>query len=104
MKTKEVEVKILGKSFTFNIPNNIKSEEFLEIIYFVENKIHKVKSGATDLDSFKLGLLVSINIAEEYFSLMKENEKLRIVLDRINKMISPDEQGDQVPISFSSSK
>ena len=103
MKTKEVEVKILGKSFTFNIPNNIKSEEFLEIIYFVENKMNKVKSNATDLDSFKLGLRVSINIAEEYFSLLKENEKLRVVLNRITKMISPDEEGNQVPISFSSS-
>ena len=87
MKTKEVEVKILGKSFTFNIPNNIKSEEFLEIIYFVENKMNKVKSNATDLDSFKLGLLVSINIAEEYFSLLKENEKLRVVFNIITKMI-----------------
>ena len=42
MRRKEIEVKILGKSFTFNVPNNIKAEDFLEIIYFVENKMNKI--------------------------------------------------------------
>lgn len=102
MKSKEFEVKIMGRNFTFNIPKNIKTEEFMEIIYFVENKIKRIKSGTTDLDSFKLGLLVSINIAEEYFSLKKENEKLRVILEKIDKMISPADDGNQVSISFSS--
>lgn len=102
MKTKEIEVQILGKDFIFNIPDEIKAEDFLDIIYFVENKIHKIKGGASNLDSFRLGLLTSINIAEEYFSLKKENVKLRTILEKIDKMISPDDEKNQVSISFSS--
>lgn len=102
MTTKEIEVQILGKNFNFNIPGNIKTEDFMEIIDYVENKYKKIKSETTDLDSFKLGLLISINIAEEFFSLKKEHERLRVVLNRIDKMLSPVEEGEQIAISFSS--
>ena len=102
MKTKEIEVQILGKNFNFNLPDNIKTEDFLEIIEYVENKFKKIKKDTYDLDSFKLGLLVAVNITEEFYSLRRENQKLRVVLDNIDKMISPIEEDDQVSISFSS--
>jgi len=102
MKIKEVEVKIMGKEFIFNIPANLKTEEFLEIVSFVESKIDFIKTGAVDLDSFRLGLLTSINIAEEYFTLKRENEKLRKILNKIDDMLAPEDQDTQVSISFSS--
>ena len=102
MSTKEIEVQILGKDFIFNIPKSIRSEEFLEIVNFVESKLKKIKGETADLDSFRLGLLTSINIAEEYFSLKKENEKLKTFLDKIDKMISTDGEESHVSISFSS--
>jgi cell division protein ZapA (FtsZ GTPase activity inhibitor) len=102
MTSKEIEVRILGKQFNFNIPDNIKTDDFLEIVDYVETKFKKIKSGTLDLDTFKLGLLVSINITEELFSLKKEHEKLKVVLDRIDKMLSPVEEGEQIAISFSS--
>jgi len=104
MKTKEIDVRILGNNFNFIVPESIRSEDFLEIVDFVENKFHKVKREAGDLDSFKLGLLVSINIAEEFFRLKKENEKLSDVLANIDRIISPvDQDSDkQASISFSS--
>lgn len=104
MITKEIEVQVLGKHFNFSIPDNIKTEDFLEIIDYVENKFKRIKNEAGDLDSFKLGLLASINISEEYFSIKKEYEKLRVVLSRIDHMVSPleEEEGGQLPIVFSS--
>ncbi len=102
MTTKEIEVLVLGKNFNFNIPDNIKTGDFLEIIDYVENKFKRIKGETADLDSFKLGLLAAINITEEFYSLKKENEKLRIVLNRIDKMIAPVDEGDRVSISFSS--
>ena len=102
MRQKEVDVKILGKEFVFNIPASIKTEEFIEIIAYVENTIQKIKSETVDLDSFRLGLLTSINIAEEYFTLKRENEKLRKILDKIDQMLVPEDTKSQVPISFSS--
>ncbi|MGE5343655.1 MAG: cell division protein ZapA [Candidatus Omnitrophota bacterium] len=103
MNTKEIEVQILGKNFNFNVPEAIGPGQFLEIVDFVENKYSKIKHEAEDLDSFKLGLLVSINIAEEFFSIKKENEKLRTVLSHIDRMISPVEQDEKrMTIHFSS--
>lgn len=104
MRTKEIEVQILGKNFNFSIPANISSDDFLEIIEYVENKFKKVRREIADLDSFRLGLLVAVNITEEFYSLKKENENLRVVLERIDKMIAPaDEDRDRVSINFSSS-
>lgn len=102
MKTKELEVQILGRNFNFNLPESIKTENFMEIISFVEDKIIKIKREAEDIDSFKLGLLTSINIAEEYFSLKKENERLRVMLNKIDKMVSQPEEEGQPSIRFSS--
>ncbi|MCI0470577.1 MAG: cell division protein ZapA [Candidatus Aminicenantes bacterium] len=85
---KEVSVKILGKHVEFNIPDSLRREDFLEIVAFVEKKINEIRKETDDLDSFKLGLLASINIAEEYFSLKKENERLRMMLDKIDSLVS----------------
>lgn len=102
MRMKEIEVQILGRNFNFNIPGSIKTEDFLAIVSFVEDKINKIRRETEDLDSFKLGLLTAVNIAEEYFTLKKENEKLRVMLSKIEKMVSPPEEGGQPSIRFSS--
>ncbi len=90
--SKPIEVKILGRHFVFDIPEDINSEEFLQIIHYVETKIKKIKTDTIDLDSFKLGLLTSINIAEELFSLRKENEEFKTILNKIDQIISPLEE------------
>ncbi len=102
MKTKEIEVQVLGKSFNFNLPDTIKTDDFLEIIDYVENKFKKVKNETNNLDSFKLGLLAAINITEEFYALKRENEKLRVLLNRIDNLISPVDEDNQISISFSS--
>lgn len=104
MTAKEIQVQVLGKHFNFSIPENIRTDDFLEIVDYVENKFKRIKNEAVDLDSFKLGLLASINITEEFFALKKEYEKLRVVLNRIDQMVSPVELEDKdpLPIIFSS--
>jgi cell division protein ZapA (FtsZ GTPase activity inhibitor) len=108
MKTKEIEVQILGKHFNFNVPENIKTEDFLEIVDFVEKKFRQIRREAGDLDSFKFGLLAAINIAEEYFSLKLENQQLKDMLTRIDQLLPPVDnemeidkgETNQVPILF----
>jgi len=110
MNTKEIEVKILGKHFNFNVPENFDSKDFLEIVDFVEHKFRRIKREAGDLDSFKLGLLAAINIAEGYFSLKTENEQLKTLLNKIDTLLSPldkdinttinEEEENQMPILF----
>ncbi len=103
MSTKEIEVQVLGKNFNFNIPESMKPDDFLELVDFVENKYIRIKAEAGELDSFKLGLLVSVNIAEEFFSARLENEKFRAVLSHIDQMISPvDQDEERIPIRYSS--
>lgn len=102
MKKKEIGVQILGLDFVFNVPQDFKKEHFMEIIRFVENKMQSIKDTAADLDPFRLSLLTSINVSEELFHLKKDNEKLRMVLGRIDHMISDSEGKSQNPIGISS--
>lgn len=108
MKTKEIEVQILGKHFNFNVPENMKEEEFMEIVDFVEKKFRQIRRDSGDLDSFRFGLLTAVNIAEEYFSLKKENQQLKDMLTRIDQLLPPVAnememnrgEKNQVPILF----
>ena len=95
MTTKEIEVQFLGKNFSFNVPEDIPNERFLEIIDFVENRFSKIRTEAGDLDSFRLGLLAAINITEEFFYLKIENDKLKAVLTHIDEMLAPVEIDDK---------
>ncbi len=81
------EVQILGNYFSFNLPEDVDSKDFIEIIYFVEDTINRIRKSAGDLDSYKLALLASINIAEELFTLQKENIQLKGFLNKIDKMV-----------------
>ena len=106
MNTKYIEVQILGKNFNFNVPSNFKTEDFMEIVEYVEQKFSRVRKETGDLDAFRLGLLASINITEEFYHLKKENEKLRAVLTKIDSMLPPGEseevdQAEQLSIRFS---
>lgn len=98
----------MGKELRFNLPKDIEHQEFMEIVNFVEDKIDRIRQESPNLDSFKLSLLASINIAEELFSLKKEKEKLISMLDTIDKIITPiDDESPEgskadIPIKFSS--
>ena len=81
-------MKILGRSFSFDLPEEINPETFMEIVEYVEDKVHSVRGQSIDLDSFRLGLLTSLNIAEELFSMRLENDGLRDILRKIDVVLS----------------
>ena len=72
------------------------------MIEYVENKINKIKSRMNELDAQKVGLLTSINIAQDLFSLKKENEKLAQILGRIDTLLSPEGEDGKLTVSLSS--
>ena len=100
MKAKEIDVNVLGKSFSFMISGKINTDDFLEIVNHVEEKYKKIKDGTDEHDPFRLGLLTSINITEEFFHLKKENEKLNSILSKIDSIVTTGEKGDIRNISF----
>ena len=102
MMGKEVEVTVTGKRFVFQLADDVKPEEFLQVVEYVENKIKKIKSRMNELDAQKLGLLTSINIAQDLFSLKKENEKLAQILGRIDTLLSPESEDGKLTVSLSS--
>jgi cell division protein ZapA (FtsZ GTPase activity inhibitor) len=55
-----------------------------------------------ELDPQKLGLLTSINIAQDLFFLKKENEKLAQILGRIETMLAPEKEDGKLTVSLSS--
>lgn len=99
---REVDIQILGKTLSFQIADDVDSADFLQLIDYVETKINKIKNRMSELDSFKLGLLTSINIAQEYFALKKENQKLRDILQNIEALLAPESEEKQLPIRFTS--
>ena len=100
MKAKEIDVSILGKSFSFMISGKINTDDFLEIVNYVEEKYNKIKNSTDEHDLFRLGLLTSINITEEFFHLKKENEKLNSILSKIDSIVTTGEKGEVGEISF----
>jgi len=100
--SKEIEVQITGKKFIFQLADDISVEEFMRVVEYVENKINKIKSRMNELDSQKLGLLTSINIAQDLFFLKKENEKLVQILGKIDTLLTPENEDGKLTVSLSS--
>ncbi len=99
---KEVEVQITGKRIVFQLADDVKVDEFMRVVEYVENKINKIKSRMSELDAQKLGLLTSINIAQDLFVLKKENEKLAQILGRIDTLLGPESEDGKLTVSLSS--
>ncbi len=99
---REMTLEVLGKRVTFHLADEVNPEEFVEIVEYVERKLQKIKDRMGDLDSYKIGLLTSINIAEEFFSLKRENDKLRAVLKTIDGMLGAGEGEEKITMNPSS--
>lgn len=71
-----VTVKIYGQEFT--IAGDKSEEEIIRIAEYVDNKMRLISRVAGDAGQGSIGILSAVNIAEEYFEVVKEAEQLRI--------------------------
>lgn len=100
----EVDVNLLGKSFSFTLPKNLDKQRFLDIVEYTENKIKTIRSEMDKLDHFKSALLAALNIGEELFALKDENQKLKALLSRIDKTLDACEADDSLTIRLGEGK
>jgi cell division protein ZapA (FtsZ GTPase activity inhibitor) len=72
---KEVEVKILGNKYSFITDKN--PEEALEIAMFVDELAKKIKKEEPYSSENTIAILTALNIADKYYELAAELEKLK---------------------------
>ena len=72
---KEVEVKILGNKYSFITDKN--PEEALEIAMFVDELAKKIKKEEPYYSENTIAILTALNIADKYYQLAGELEKLK---------------------------
>jgi len=75
---KEVEVKILGNKYFFITDKN--PEEALKIATFVDELGRKIKEGEPYSSENTIAILTALNIADKYFALADEIEKLKMYI------------------------
>jgi cell division protein ZapA len=95
--SREIDVQILGKAFTFQVADEVSHDEFLIMIDYVESKLKKIKDRLNELDTFKLGLLTAINIAQDYMLIKKEHDHLRAILQKIDGLVTNDRTEHDTP-------
>jgi cell division protein ZapA (FtsZ GTPase activity inhibitor) len=76
---KEVEVKILGNKYSFITDKN--SEEAMKIAMFVDELGKKIKEEEPYSSETTIAILTALNIADKYFALAHEIEKLKEHVD-----------------------
>jgi cell division protein ZapA (FtsZ GTPase activity inhibitor) len=76
---KEVEVKILGNKYSFITDKN--SEEAIKIATFVDELGKKIKEEEPYSSETTIAILTALNIADKYFALSHEIEKLKEYVD-----------------------
>ncbi len=94
----EVDVNLLGKTFSFTLPDSLDKQRFFDIVDYTEKKIKNIRSEMDKLDHFKSALLAALNISEELFALKDENQRLKALLSRIDKTLDECETESELTI------
>ncbi len=80
MQSSHVRVKILDSEYV------LKSEEEFQEVYriadYVNQKMKEVKNNTEGLSEKKIAILAALNIASDYFRLLKEKEELIDMIGR----------------------
>ncbi len=85
METGKVKVNIYGQ--TYNIRGDAPPEYILELAEYVNGKMEEVSRNVTNTNSLQVAILVSLNIADEYFQLKKLNVGIEGVIEEKTKEI-----------------
>jgi len=80
-------VKILGNDYT--IKSEEDSEKLYQIAEYVNKKVKEINENAEGLSEKKKAILVALDIANDYFQLMKEKDDLiTSIRQRSNELIN----------------
>lgn len=69
MESSKVRVNILGQ--TYNIKGDAAPEYIMQLADYVNEKVEEVSSNIGGANSLQVAILVSLNIADEYFQMKK---------------------------------
>jgi cell division protein ZapA len=91
---KPITVKIFGNDYT--IKSEEDSDKLYQIAEYVNKKVNEINENAEGLSEKKKAILVALDIANDYFQLMKEKDDLitnirqrsKALLNNINSTIS----------------
>lgn len=71
MESSKVRVTILGQ--TYNIKGDASPDYIMQLADYVNEKVEEIGQNITSANSLQIAILVSLNIADEYFQMKKIN-------------------------------
>jgi cell division protein ZapA len=69
-----IDVEIFGQ--TYKIRGEADETHILKLARYVDEKMREIVEATNTVDTLKVAILASLNIADEYLQLMKEYEKI----------------------------
>ena len=71
-KAQSIDVEIFGQ--TYKIKGDADREHIKRLAKFVDDKMREIVEATSTVDTMKVAILASLNIADEYFQLKKDLE------------------------------
>ncbi len=92
MEANSVKVSILGQSY--NIKGDAPPEYIDQLADFVNEKMEEVRKNISGANSLQIAILVSLNIADEFFQVRKLNHGIDgAIEEKTNELISMLDEG-----------
>lgn len=92
MESSKVKVNILGQ--TYNIKGDAAPEYIMQLADYVNEKVEEVSRNIASSNSLQVAILVSLNIADEYFQMKKINSGIEgAIEDKAREIISLLDEG-----------
>ena len=92
MESSKVRVNILGQ--TYNIKGDAAPEYIMQLADYVNEKVEEVSRNISGSNSLQVAILVSLNIADEYFQMKKINSGIEgAIEDKAREIISLLDEG-----------
>jgi len=92
MESGKVRVNILGQ--TYNIKGDASPDYIMQLADYVNEKVEEVSRNVSGTNSLQVAILVSLNIADEYFQMKKINTGIEgAIEDKAREIISLLDEG-----------
>ncbi len=71
---KKYHINILGQDLS--VLSDSGDEHVASVVQYVEDKVHQIRSAASNVNALNITILAALNIADEYIKLAGTNKKL----------------------------